>query len=54
MQLSGTHTISVVGVGDDFVMGDFAVMGCCLVPEPSTVMLSSLAGIAFLLRRKRI
>lgn len=53
-ELSGTHKISVVGVGDDFIMGDFAVMGCCTtVPEPSSILLSSIAGIAFLLRRKR-
>lgn len=52
--LSGTHTISVVGVGNDFIMGDFAVMGCCTpVPEPSSAALLGLAGLATMMRRRR-
>ena len=54
-KLSGTHTISVVGVGNDFIMGDFAVMGCCpdKVPEPASVALLGIGGLLSLLRRRR-
>lgn len=51
--LSGTHNISVVGVGNDFIMSDFAVMGCCPVPEPSSSLFLALAAFGAISRRKR-
>jgi len=38
----------------DPILGDFAILGCCaVIPEPSSLMLGSLASILLLVRRKR-
>jgi len=56
LTLSGVHTISVVGTGPDFVMGDFAIFGCCdpeAVPEPSSALLIGMSIIGLASRRRR-
>ena len=46
------YRISSLAAGGDVVIGDFAILGCCVVPEPSTVATLFL-GLGLLARRRR-
>jgi len=55
LYLSGTgNTITVRGLDGIARMGDFAVLGCCVVPEPSSAMLLLSGSALALFRRRRI
>ena len=52
--LTGSHTITLRSTGSvDPALGDFAIMGCCPVPEPSTSLLTLFGTAALSLRRRR-